>query len=336
MNSENGISIKTLMFATLRKWKTMVAVAVLLAIALGGFQGYKTWVSITDPHMLAQQQADYENTLKEYEKQYASLQVQMETTRDHVWAQRDYLEKSILMRIDPRNVYTARLSLFIAADENAQWTESKNQAMVLAYGAGLTDHNVLETVAEQVGLETKYLWELIEVSAGEKDGDMSHILSVAVRHSEKESAELIMEALWGQLTEIGKTVRINIGKHSVSVVANSIGVMVDAELAEAQRLETDRLSQYNAELAALEKEQSNLRKPAVVEFSSAAVVKKAITFAVVGAVLGIFLVAVTAWVVFVTGDKVYSGIGISTDIVGAGIQAYLSALNKIIYEEEME
>ena len=34
------------------------------------------------------------------------------------------------------------------------------------------------------------------------------------------------------------------------------------------------------------------------------------------------------------GGKVYSGRGISTDIVGAGIQAYLSALNKIIYEEE--
>ncbi|MBO7302851.1 MAG: hypothetical protein J6U68_01555, partial [Clostridia bacterium] len=34
------------------------------------------------------------------------------------------------------------------------------------------------------------------------------------------------------------------------------------------------------------------------------------------------------------GGKVYSGSGISTDIVGAGIQAYLSALNKIVYEEE--
>ena len=36
------------------------------------------------------------------------------------------------------------------------------------------------------------------------------------------------------------------------------------------------------------------------------------------------------------GGKVYSGSGISTDIVGAGIQAYLSALNKIVYEEEVE
>lgn len=36
-----------------------------------------------------------------------------------------------------------------------------------------------------------------------------------------------------------------------------------------------------------------------------------------------------------SGGKVYSGRGISTDIVGAGIQAYLSALNKIIYEEEV-
>ena len=36
-----------------------------------------------------------------------------------------------------------------------------------------------------------------------------------------------------------------------------------------------------------------------------------------------------------SGTKVYSGRGISTDIVGAGIQAYLSALNKIIYEEDI-
>ena len=36
------------------------------------------------------------------------------------------------------------------------------------------------------------------------------------------------------------------------------------------------------------------------------------------------------------GGKVYSGRGISTDIVGAGIQAYLSALNKIVYEEDVE
>ena len=36
------------------------------------------------------------------------------------------------------------------------------------------------------------------------------------------------------------------------------------------------------------------------------------------------------------GGKVFSGRGISTDIVGAGIEAYLSALNKIVYEEEVE
>ena len=32
--------------------------------------------------------------------------------------------------------------------------------------------------------------------------------------------------------------------------------------------------------------------------------------------------------------KLYSGKGISTDIVGASIQAYINALNKIVYEEE--
>ena len=35
-----------------------------------------------------------------------------------------------------------------------------------------------------------------------------------------------------------------------------------------------------------------------------------------------------------SGSRVYSGTGISTDVVGAGIVAYLAALNKIVYEED--
>lgn len=34
------------------------------------------------------------------------------------------------------------------------------------------------------------------------------------------------------------------------------------------------------------------------------------------------------------GNRVYSGRGVSTDIIGAGIRAYLNALNKALYEEE--
>ena len=34
------------------------------------------------------------------------------------------------------------------------------------------------------------------------------------------------------------------------------------------------------------------------------------------------------------GGKVYSGRGLSTDIIASGIFAYINALNKIVYEEE--
>ncbi|MBR5753030.1 MAG: 2-isopropylmalate synthase, partial [Clostridia bacterium] len=34
-----------------------------------------------------------------------------------------------------------------------------------------------------------------------------------------------------------------------------------------------------------------------------------------------------------SGGRVYSGNGISTDIIGASIRAYISALNKIVYDE---
>ena len=35
-----------------------------------------------------------------------------------------------------------------------------------------------------------------------------------------------------------------------------------------------------------------------------------------------------------SGGKLYSGRGISTDIIGASILSYINALNKIVYEEE--
>ena len=34
-----------------------------------------------------------------------------------------------------------------------------------------------------------------------------------------------------------------------------------------------------------------------------------------------------------SGGKLFSGRGISTDVVGASVHAYISALNKIVYEE---
>ena len=37
-----------------------------------------------------------------------------------------------------------------------------------------------------------------------------------------------------------------------------------------------------------------------------------------------------------SNGKLFSGRGISTDILGASIHAYLSALNKIMYEEEIK
>ena len=35
-----------------------------------------------------------------------------------------------------------------------------------------------------------------------------------------------------------------------------------------------------------------------------------------------------------SGGKLYSGTGISTDVVGASIRAYVNALNKITFDEE--
>ena len=43
----------------------------------------------------------------------------------------------------------------------------------------------------------------------------------------------------------------------------------------------------------------------------------------------------SAFIKLRSDGKLYSGNGISTDIIGASIRAYINAVNKIAYEEEV-
>lgn len=73
-NYEQEIDLKDLMFAVLRKWRLILAAAVLFAVLLGGFKAAKGLGQMRDEAYVAENQKVYEESLKQYETAKSRLE----------------------------------------------------------------------------------------------------------------------------------------------------------------------------------------------------------------------------------------------------------------------
>ena len=77
-------------------------------------------------------------------------------------------------------------------------------------------------------------------------------------------------------------------------------------MADLQKSETAQLTQLKEDLKSAEAELDALIAPHAVTVTTGAIVKKAVIFAVIGGILGVFLAVCAIWVAHITGSRVYS------------------------------
>ena len=173
MNAEkkvHEVNLKNMLFFALYQWKKMLVGAVIFAIALGCFKGYTAWKTATDPELAAQYEQEYNAALSEYESKKSSLEKSVAEAQENVDKQSEYLENSVLMQMDYRNFYEAKLTLYISTDyqilpEMTYQNPDSSNLILASYAAALDNDQILMEVAEAMGLELKYMKELVEGSA---------------------------------------------------------------------------------------------------------------------------------------------------------------------------
>ena len=65
---EQEIDLKDLMFVVLRKWRPILLIAVLLAVAAGGYKGGQVLLKQSSPEYVQDAQKKYEEELSLYER----------------------------------------------------------------------------------------------------------------------------------------------------------------------------------------------------------------------------------------------------------------------------
>lgn len=329
-NYEQEIDLKDLMFAVLRKWRPIILIAIIFAVLLGGMKGAGGLKQIKDSEYLASRQQEYDNSMEQYEISKASLEKEVENIKASLESQNEYMEKSVLMNINPYDEYVTAAAFYVGTDyqimpgmayQNPNTAASIMQAYMSMIQNGDLYHYVLNGMSAP--LDRRYLQELVTVTPNLEN----NMFDIRVISNSEEGAASIMKLIMGSLNEYSQMITQAIGPHTLKVMSSSsrpgtdmaqaqetigagespdVYTTVDLELEKKQQEQSVRIAELNESLTNKTQELADLKEPSVSLPSKGSAVKSAVKYAVLGGVLGGFLSVFFICVAFLMSDKLGS------------------------------
>ena len=304
---EQMIYIKDLLFAALRRWRTVLAVTLLLALLLGLWKGVSGMGDVKDQAAPEVGNAAQQEAMLQYETEKAALEQKAEAIAVSIENQKSYLDNSVLMQLDPSGYYEAVLSLYCETGYQimpgmSYQNPDKTEAVLGAYQAVILGNASLAAMAQQIGTEPQYVSELLTVEFPEA----TDTLVICVKAPTEAAAEKLLSVLGTQVEAAYGQVQTAVSEHSLHVMEQSVSAQVDLTLADIQKKELNRITDLLTSLTETQTKLAALQRPVTQTTSVSAVVKQAVVFAVLGGVLGAFLTVCAEWVLHITSGKVYS------------------------------
>ncbi len=299
-DSEQMIYLKDLLFAALYRWKTVLAVAAVLAVVLGGVRGLSGFQA-----MQSSSDQAYLEQVAQYEQAVEIAQQKVDSAQLWVDSHQEYIEDSVLMQLDPRGYYEAQVVLHVQTDYQilpgmSYQNPDRTNTVLGAYETVLTGGDAVQALATVLETQKQYVSELMAVRV---NSDMDTV-TVSVKTVTQEGAQAVLEVLLQQIQAASGLVADTVAPHTLRILEQTVNMQVDLSLADTQTREAARMTELMSALEAAEAECAALAAPAAA--SASGVVKQIVIFAVLGAVLGVFAAVCVIWVMHICSNKVYS------------------------------
>lgn len=295
------VYIKDLLFVALYQWRNILLVSLVFAVVLAGVAGAMEWKSFS----AAQGKTIDQATLDAYAEEKEILQNNVSYIQDTVDNQKAYLEESVLMDLDPYNVYKALVVFSVETDYQIQpemtYQNPDNILTILnSYGVFLTSNQVIDSIAEEMGMKSKYVDEIVTVTNG---GTGLRNLIISVTHSNAEDAAKITDLMVSFIDDAAKSISQTVGDHRIEMISCNVCEQIDLSVETARNNAIIRLNTLTQNLTDAQNALDALTLPETEAKFSAI---KVIIFAVAGIVLGAMLVIGVACLKHIAGGKVYS------------------------------
>ncbi len=299
---ENMIYLKDLVFVALRRWKSALVAAVALALILGGYKAVSGLKVIQNMDM-----ATYEAKVAQYESDKKVLEDTLANRQRDLNNQNEYLQNSVFMELDPYDHYQTKVSIYVETDyqilpDMSYQSPDKTGYILSAYCAKMTTTETLQILAQSVGTEPYYLSELYAVALPAD----SNTLVVTILYPTENGAKELLEQVMAQLSQVQQQIAQAIGQHEIRIMEQSVGQSTNLGLVDQQKQAQAHQQVLQTAVEEAETQISTLAVPAAPGTSTKEVVKKAVLFAVLGAIAGVALIVVCAWFGLIGSQKVYS------------------------------
>lgn len=296
---ERVFSIKELLAMCVRKLKVLIVWVVIFAMLFGAFQLYRQIKASKDPeHSETKIEERYQEALREYEKQVKDIEDSIEDNEKAKADKEEYLEKSLLMKIDPYNKYVTDIYFGFSDIDDEAWSLLQNSATSLdfiynrirsqyvVYYSGMKLPDDIHVTGYE-GVEDKYIREMLSVT--NQDGGMLRI--EAFGNSEAES-EKLADALYQAFENQQSTISQTSYGHSFSVLNRVTKSMIDTDLEGLQKSNRDAIDDYQTKIEDSEQELKELEEPTREKgYTKKEILVSAVKFALIGAVVGLILAA---------------------------------------------
>lgn len=301
-NADREIDLAQLFWAICRRWRMVLCWMLAVALVAGAIKVASTARAQRGAEETAQTQPADTDALQEQKDALERLNAAEEA----IAMREEYEKESLYMAINPYNVAVAKQTYYVKTDhpapDAAAETRGYADAIVAVYAQVLTSEEVLQAVAEECGIELRYLSELVEAS-----GNEAGMLTLRVIANDLETAEKILRLLDENVDASKEQIEAAVEPHRITRLSYDAYTTADMELAEAQSKRAAALTTQGTEqtkhLEELEKEYDAL---AVASAGTGGAVKSGVKMAILGAILGAVIACCIVCVQVIFSNRLYS------------------------------
>ena len=305
------LTFKEFLIAVLHRWKAILALAAIIAIIAGVFSYYSY---LQGGDIL---QETYETAQNAYEQNLASKNNMIRYQTEIGNAAKEYIDKSLLMQIDPYNKQVASLYISVEVDPETLYLDLSSQTL------GLIDlrESVVKSIAERYLIlansamlsevlgsllpsanDEMYLREIIQVShyqsvpnpqgavATAVSPGATGIITITAIGSKNLDARAAANAMYAYLTDKKPLITESVAEHTLRILDENTVVSADPVLAETQSTRRGLVADSTNQVTKLLKEieELNANKPAAPSLTFAIIRSFALGF-LLGLVIGLAL-----------------------------------------------
>lgn len=254
------VSLVQLFWKVMLKWKIWILSAIIFAVLLPGVKYVKDVYTYQTTQNVSEEDVEAAVFTKEEQQQIDDVK-DLQQLLDK---QRNYMENSVLMNIDPYQECVLKLQYYVNSDYKVNYTRDNEldytSAITNAYVAyandGMNQKDIW--VDFEADLEEKYIAELISAESVSDD-----MFIITVKYSDMNALEKISKSVQKNLNEQTQKLSGIIGSHRLVLVSENILTQTDMALADSQKKVADLVNNYRTQITTLTSSMSEEQMKAV-------------------------------------------------------------------------